>query len=221
MMIKQWTSAATLLLVLSVPALAQQPQTPDQPKAPGPGMMHEGMHPGMLNVEAALRMKEQLKLSDAQTAQLDAIRKEMVAERQAHAQTMIDVESRLAAGLIKREDVRKQFEGKADAMRQTFQQRQDRVAKILTQEQQEQVQRMSRRMMMRSMRSRGFEGGRGRGFAGQRMRRRFRGGMHRGMGQGFGPGEFGGRRFYPGFDQDWAPRPPLPPHPPRVPGNGQ
>jgi Spy/CpxP family protein refolding chaperone len=146
-----------------------------------------------LSVEAALRLKDELKLTDAQASQLEALRKEIVADRQAHARDMIDTQSRVAAGLLKPDDVRKQVEDKHDALRQTMQQRQDRIAKVLTTDQQQQLARAEFRHMRERM------GGHGRGGHGQRMRpggfgrRDFGHGMRRGfrpgrMGPGFGPG---------------------------------
>lgn len=185
MKIKPHAGMLALLFAIAIPASAQQP--PQPPEAPQPPQGRPG--PRMLNVEAALRLKETLKLSAAQQTELEALRKEIVAERQNQARDHIDLQSRLAAGLITREDVHKQLEGRRDAMRQTMEQRQERISKILSQEQQEQLRRETRERMMQRMHDR--RGGRGFGPG-----RRGRGFMGPGFGGGFGPGFGPG----PGFD---------------------
>ena len=118
----------------------------------------------MLNVEAALRLKQELKLSDAQVSQLEAVRKEIVAERQADASERIDIQSRRMAGLIAEDAVRKQFDSRRDALRQSMQQRRDRVAGILSEQQQEQLQRETHRMFRDRMHDRRGHMGPGMGF---------------------------------------------------------
>ncbi|HUP88654.1 MAG TPA: Spy/CpxP family protein refolding chaperone [Longimicrobiales bacterium] len=184
--------ALALSIAFAAPAFAQQPPPPPRPRQPMRGMQEMPGRPGMPGmaargqqrfnvVEAALRMKTDLKLTDAQASQLEAIRKEIVAERQAHARDMIDVQSRIAAGLVKPEDVRKQFEGNRDATQKTMEARRDRIEKILTQEQRDQMRQHVRHAAMRQMRMRQGRGGmQGRGrMQGQRMRRR--GGFDRGF----------------------------------------
>ena len=179
MRLKTYAGTLAVLLAVAVPATGQQPGMPRQPQQRAQGQMG----PRALPVELALRMKEQLKLTDSQAQQLEAIRREIVTERQAQAQTMIDVQSRLAAGLAKPEDVRKQMQDRREAMRGTVEQRHERISKILTQEQQDQLQKATRRAALRQMHMRGR--GRGPGFG-------------PGRGPAFGPGRgFGGRR--PGF----------------------
>lgn len=176
--------AAALLLLASVtgPLMAQQP-----PRPRAGGEASDSMRLRMLNVEAALRFKQDLKLTDSQVSQLDAIRKEIVADRQAQARDMIDTESRIAAGMLSPEDAHKQFEGKGEAMRETMRQRHDRIAKILTPEQQDKLELQARRAMMQRMRGPMGHGAPGPGSMGRgRMRPR-----------GMAPGEMG-----PG----WAPR---------------
>lgn len=145
--------ALALSVAFAGPAAGQQrmPGHPGMP--PMPRMMALRQHRFNV-VEAALRMKTDLKLTDAQASQLEALRKEIVAERQAHARDMIDVQSRIAAGLVKPEDARKQFQGNRDAMRKTMEARRDRIEKILTPEQRDQIGRHVRRAAMRQMRMR-------------------------------------------------------------------
>lgn len=217
---KNMTATAALLLAFAAPAFAQQPAQPRTPARPASGWTDEGegRGPRGLNIELALRHKEDLKLSDAQVSQLDAVRKEIVAEKQARASQMIDIQSRVASGLLKREDVRKQFEDKRDDIRKTMEARQDRVAKILTQEQQDKLRDGERREMQKRMRAGGMGQGRmGQGRMGQGMRGRnmgpggMQGRMRPRMRGGFNPGMpgFGERRPMrpgmpdrPGFDDD-------------------
>jgi rSAM-associated Gly-rich repeat protein len=189
MTIKTYAGMLALLFAIAIPASAQQPPPPPQaPQAPQAPQGRAGMRSRMLGVEAALRLKQELKLSAAQQTELEALRKEIVAERQNHARDHIDLQSRLAAGLITREDVRKQFEDRRDAMRRTMEQRHERISKILTQEQQEQLRSQIRdRVQQRMYDRRG-----GRGF---RPGQRGRGFMGRGPGGGFGFGFGPGPRF--------------------------
>ena len=122
-------------------------------------------------------MRESLKLTDAQVNQLEALRKEIVAQRQNEARDMIDLQSRIAAGQIDREAARKQMEARRETMRTTMEQRRERVDKILTAEQREQVLRSQLRAeRMRGQRGRpGFAPrGRGRDFDGPPIPGRYR-----------------------------------------------
>jgi hypothetical protein len=180
-----------LLIAIAIPGFAQQP--PARPMGPGGRGGFDDMRPRMLNVEIAMRMKERLKLTEAQVSQLETLRKEIVAERQAQARDHIDIESRMRAGLIEREEIRKQFEGKRDALRKTVEQRQDRIAKILNQEQQDQVARATHHLLARRM-----HGGQG----GQQMGPGMRGHRGPGMRGQMGPGMQNFRPRRPRFDED-------------------
>jgi hypothetical protein len=132
MKVRTQAALIAMLMAMAVPVFAQQPPTPPRPPAPVRERA-DSLRPRMLNVEAALRFKQDLKLSDAQAAQLETLRKEIVAERQAEARDAIETQSRVAAGLISEDEVRKQFDGKRDEMRQRMEQRRERITKILTQ----------------------------------------------------------------------------------------
>ena len=128
---KWWTYAAlaAVLIASATPVVAQEPgPAPRRPAGP-------------VNVETALRMREQLKLTDSQVAQLEALRKELVTQRQNQAREMIDMQSRAAAGLIEREEMRKQMESRRESMRGAMEQRRDRMERILTDAQREQLAR--------------------------------------------------------------------------------
>jgi Spy/CpxP family protein refolding chaperone len=168
---------AALMIAVATPAFAQQRDSARAPRGErgqraraemrarpdGPGRFGGG-------VESVLRMREELKLSAAQVNQLEALRKEIVAQRQNEARDMIDLQSRIAAGNIDRDEARKQMEGRRDAIRTTMEQRRDRMEKILTAEQREQVLRGQLRAERMRMRAPGGRGGFGpgmgrRGFA--------------------------------------------------------
>ena len=128
---------AALLIGMATPARAQQPQREGEPgRARGFGG----------GVESVLRMRETLKLSDAQVNQLEALRKEIVAQRQNEARDMIDLQSRIAAGQVDREEARKQMQSRRESMRTTMEQRRERLERILSAEQREQLQERMRTM---------------------------------------------------------------------------
>jgi Spy/CpxP family protein refolding chaperone len=183
----KYAAIAALIVSAAAPAMAQQRDSLTRPPRPPrveamPGPMGGG------GIETALRMREQLKLTDSQVAQLETLRKEVVAQRQAQAREMIELQSRVAAGQVKPEEMREQHAQRRDAMRTALEQRRARVEKILTDDQREQIGR-AQRQHMRSMQMRGARRGMGPG----------RGpGMGPGRGQGMGPG---GMRPGRGFRQ--------------------
>ncbi len=125
-----WTknaAVAALLIASATPAVAQQPDRVER----------RGFGGG---VESVLRMRESLKLSDAQLNQLEALRKEIVVRRQNEARDMIDLQSRIAAGQIESDEARKQMENRREAMRGTMDQTRERLEKILSAEQREELQ---------------------------------------------------------------------------------
>jgi Spy/CpxP family protein refolding chaperone len=128
----KYAAYAALVTSLATPALAQDREQ----RRPGPGH---------LNVETALRMREELKLTDSQAAQLEALRKEIVAYRQEQAREMIELRSRAEAGLIEREAIRKEMQSRREAVRNTLEQRRERIERLLTEEQREQLGRMHMR----------------------------------------------------------------------------
>lgn len=153
---------AAIMTVSAMPAFAQRGTGREMPRE---GM--ERMQAGATGVEAALRMREELKLSASQVNQLEALRKEIVTQRQNAARDMIDLRSRIEAGHLEREAARKEMESRRDAMRETMKQRREQFEKILTDDQRDQLRedmrRHGRRMEMRGERGpRGFD----RGFRG-------------------------------------------------------
>jgi Spy/CpxP family protein refolding chaperone len=145
----RYAALAAVLLVSATPAVAQDPgPAPRRPAGP-------------VNVEAVIRMREQLKLTDSQVAQLETLRKELVTQRQNQAREMIDLQSRAAAGLIEREEMRKQMESRHESMRSALEQRRDRMERILTDAQREQMARARGNMRRAELR----RGGRAPGVA--------------------------------------------------------
>lgn len=94
---------------------------------------------GFGSVERMLRLRDTLNLSDAQVTQLEAIRKEQVARRQQEAIARIDLESRAAAGMLEREALRDQLDDRADQAEEFFEQTRDRIEKVLTEQQRQQL----------------------------------------------------------------------------------
>ena len=186
---RNWKTAA-LAAVLSLSALPVYAQTPDAPpppprapgapRAPRPPIAERGpdMRRPVGGVEAALRMRSELKLSSAQINQLEALRKEIVAQRQNEARDMIDLRSRAEAGNLDRDEARKQLEARRDALRESMKQRHEQFDKILTEEQRTELRHLQRdeadRAHMRDQRRpRGPDRDRARGFR-EAPRQRYR-----------------------------------------------
>ena len=153
---------AVVIMAAAQPVYSQQPDRAPRPPRPpmadradrGGEMSHQGG-----GVEGVLRMRQELKLSDAQVSQLEALRKEIVAQRQNEARDMIDLRSRAEAGNLDREEARKQFESRRDAMRETMKQRKEKLEKILTEDQRTELRHLQRERMDRAhMRERGARG---------------------------------------------------------------
>jgi hypothetical protein len=96
-------------------------------------------------VEAIIRMRERLELSEAQVADLDAIRRESVERRSTAAAELAELRSQLAAGLIERSDVMAFVEQRRDEDRQYATERQERVQALLDGAQLESVQQLRQR----------------------------------------------------------------------------
>lgn len=108
------------------------------------GIPSLGMMPGFVgfgSVEGLLRRKEELKLTDQQVAQIEAIRKDEVARRQAESRELIDLQSRVAAGLVERTEYRDEMEKRGDAQRVAARNVRNRLEQILNDEQLDQIER--------------------------------------------------------------------------------
>lgn len=125
----------------------------------------------MGGVERILRMKDELKLTAAQVSQLEAIRKEQVTKRQQEATARIELESRIAAGLATREETREQLAARRDKILDEAEATQDRIEKILTEEQRDRLREQRLQRARALVRSQGFGRGgmMGPGFAPRRQ----------------------------------------------------
>ncbi len=117
---------------------------------PGDGM-RGAMGAG--RIESALRMRERLALTEDQVAQLDALRRARVAERQTAASELAELQSQFRAGQLSGDEFR-------DAVRQRREAapaaQDDPLSEMLTEDQVSQLDRAGRRGGMRGMR--GFRG---------------------------------------------------------------
>ncbi len=189
---KRMTSGVAILaMALAVAPGAAQGQ---RRGAMGPGMGRGGppaqMGPG---VESILRMRDRLELTEAQIQQLDQIRQEAVARRNAHRSQMEELRSRVMAGEGEEAEFRAQMQAQREGAEGIRQAERERVEEILTEAQRDELQQirdraqafmMGRRSAMRGGRQ-GMRGGRG--------------------GMGFGPGMRGGRNMGPRFGPGMAP----------------
>ena len=115
--------------------------------------------------EQIMRMRERLELTEDQVNQLDAIRRENVQRRTAEMAEMTEVRSQYAAGLIQRSDVMAAMEDREATARGRDGQQHERLESILTEGQQETLNRLRRQNRVsadgraRGMRGRGGPGG--------------------------------------------------------------
>jgi Spy/CpxP family protein refolding chaperone len=136
----KWAKAAAvaaLIVVVAAPAEAQRRNARPMGPAHGSGFGSRGP----TQVESALRMREELKLTPAQVSQLQNLRREIVAQRQKEAVEMIDLRSRIAAGEIAPEEMRKEFEGRRETLEATMKQRREQFDRILSEDQRGQLNR--------------------------------------------------------------------------------
>lgn len=119
-------------------------------------------------VEAIIRMRERLELSETQVADLDAIRRESVERRSAAAAELTELRSQLAAGLIDRSDVMAFLEQKRDGDRQYATERKARVEALLDEAQLESLQELRQRRRAFARGRMGLRRGGQPGFRGRR-----------------------------------------------------
>ena len=125
------TGAAALLLV-TITAAAAHAQDPERPRALRP--LAAEVVPGVFwsgGVERVMRLRDELKLTEAQLNQLEEIRKQQVQR----AQDMMDLRSRMAAGQVGDEAARAQMEERNAEFRKNAEEMRSRIDGILTQEQ--------------------------------------------------------------------------------------
>jgi hypothetical protein len=140
------------------------------------------------SVESIMGARERLELTDQQVQQLDAIRRDAVAERNAERAQIAELQSQLQAGQIRRSQLMAAMEDQRDARQASAAQRRASLESVLTEAQRESVQQMRRR----GARQRPAAGAdrRGPGF-GSRAGPGFGGGVRPGLGpvarRGFRP----------------------------------
>lgn len=142
------------------------------------------------SVELILRNREELELTEAQVQQLDAIRREIVQERNAAMAEMAELRSQLAAGLIRESQVLAAREQREEGAQARAEQRRARIDAILTDTQREELLTLRRQ----GVRARFAPGRQGPGFG------PWRPGFAPGRGfPGRAPGFGGPRRGFGGF----------------------
>jgi hypothetical protein len=119
-------------------------------------------------VEAIMRARESLALTEAQISQLDAIRREIVAERSAEQAEMAELRSQLSAGQIRQSEVMAAQEDRQAAAEGRVEARRARIDAVLTEEQRASVELLRNRADRVRDRGQGFGPGprMGRGGAG-------------------------------------------------------
>jgi chromosome segregation ATPase len=148
------------------------------------GLLIAGGSLAAQGVEAILRARGTLALTEDQISRLDAIRREVVAERSAAQAEMAELRSQLSAGQIRQSQLMAAQEERADAAQGRAEDVRARVDAVLTEDQRAQVEQL---------RTRGQRGGARR----PGMARGGRGGF--GPGGGVGPAGPRGRRGGGGF----------------------
>jgi hypothetical protein len=97
------------------------------------------------SVEAIMRARERLELTEEQIGQLDAIRRETVAQRTAEMAQRAELRSQLEAGQIRQSELMAAMEDQRDAREARAEERRASIDAILTDVQRESVQQMRRR----------------------------------------------------------------------------
>ena len=143
------------------------------------------------NVEGIMRARETLALTEDQISRLDAIRREVVAQRSAERAEMDELRSQLSAGQIRQSELMAAEEERVDAAQGRAEDVRTRIDAGLPEEQRASVEQMRTRADRVRGRRPGFGGG-------------GRAGIAPGGRGGFGPGGFGpagprGRRGGGGF----------------------
>lgn len=92
-------------------------------------------------VERVLRLRAALELTESQTSQLEAIRKEDVTRRQTFSRDRIDLQSRAAAGQITHEESRAEMRKLRQASESSESSVRERIDRILTDQQRRQLER--------------------------------------------------------------------------------
>lgn len=125
-------------LTLAAPALSQQLGHSRGPRGDGPRQRP-------ISAEAALRHREQLKLTERQVTDLTSLRAEGLKARQEQIAARMELSSRFRAGELSREEFRNQMHGRRDAAAPRALQYQERLQGLL-----DETQRTALRAMVRA-----------------------------------------------------------------------
>jgi hypothetical protein len=126
------------------------------------GLLTAGRPVAAQGVEAIMRARETLALTEDQISRLDAIRRELVAERSAAQAEIAELRSQLSAGQIRQSELMAAQEQRADAAQGRAEDVRARVDAVLTEEQRAQVEQMRTRAQRVGARRPGVaRGGRG------------------------------------------------------------
>jgi Spy/CpxP family protein refolding chaperone len=200
---------ATVMALSPVSVDAQR--GPRGPRGLGPGMRGQG-------VEAIMRLRERLGLSEDQIQQLDQIRQESVQRRTAHRAEMEELRSRVMAGQMEAAELRQLAQERQEAAQGTREAQRERVEAVLTDDQKAELENLrsearafqrGRRSVIRGRGVRGPRGGMGWGGPGMN-------------GRGPRPGMRGRGRIGPDGQDPGAPGSEFDPAPlgPGIPGPG-
>jgi len=148
---------ATLLVTGAGDLTAQQSRRGQQRQGPAAvqgarGAQVQGMRGRQMQgrgadqggVEAIMRMRERLELTDAQISELDGLRSQGVTRRNAQMATMAELRSRMAAGEIQRSEIIATMEAQREGADGIREQHRARIDAILTEGQRESLQQMQR-----------------------------------------------------------------------------
>lgn len=128
-----WIVLGALMAFGAPDIAAQQDEMQAQPRMRGP------------SVEAIMRMRDRLELTEEQIASLDEIRREIVEQRNAERAALAEMRSRLAAGQIRRSELMAFMEERQDANQGVAEERRARIEGVLTETQLEALQEMRSR----------------------------------------------------------------------------
>jgi hypothetical protein len=126
------------------------------------GLLSAGRPVAAQGVEAIMRARETLALTEDQISRLDAIRRDVVAQRSAEQAEIAELRSQLSAGQIRRSQLMAAQEERADEAQRRADDVRARVDAVLTEEQRAQVEQLRTRAERVGARRSGVgRGGRG------------------------------------------------------------
>ena len=180
---KRMTGSVLVLAAMVAAAAGDLAAQPVPVGRRGPQMAGRGA-----GIEAIMRMRDQLELTDAQVATLDGLRRSNVERRSAEQAFAAELRSRLAAGQVDRDEFTEQMRERRDASRSVADQSRSEVEAVLTDAQRGELEQLRGR-------ARAFAAGRASAMRGNQGAGRRAPGLKRGTPQGRrrGPGAMPGR----------------------------